>query len=99
MKQGCTHINKGKQEKRLQAHSLRHPSLVVCVSTFVLFASAAALCTMDAACDGGDGCDPKGAGALTTSRRYSRIGYRQSDTFSDPRGISYPQSNIGQLDF
>ena len=31
-----------------------------------------AVCAPDVMGDGGDGCDPKGAGVLTTSTRYSR---------------------------
>lgn len=44
--------------------------------------------------------DPKAPGVLTTSTRYSRKAYRQTQTFfPHPRGYSYPFSYIGQLNF
>lgn len=44
--------------------------------------------------DGGVTGDPKGAGASTTSRRYSRKTYRQSAVFSIPSPIPTLKSNL-----
>lgn len=36
-------------------------------------------------------CDPKGAGVLTTRKRYSRKAHRQTETFLNPRGTYHPK--------
>lgn len=94
------HIDKGKQERELQARSLHHSSSIVYVPTFVLFASVEAANAVGCVGCGDAGCDPKGVGVLTTRSRYSRIEHRQTRTFFiTPRGTSYPLSYIDQLNF